>query len=306
MESRARPTAVWGGSGSGKAAHSNGVLDGIAQGYRSGIFPCRSPGVVVRVNTSDEGLDAPHMGAAPVNAIAARTSAERIVVPLCQRLQPVRYGGLVDVLESAVAARAARKRVGGTAEIESADYFGELVARVVGPHEVAMGHDPPLEDIAVAREQYAIVRGRQRRELAVVDVVAVMGVEAAEAEVAGERAQVGIQRKPDPVTRSSTRKVTGILDRVDINAVTVADDVPEIHRLAVDREPTDLGMGYAERLDHILDRGAPIEGMRKRDPLPFRGQEVVECVVESELGFGHGRSGGCAWDWSEASAPSGA
>ena len=80
-------------------------------------------------------------------------------------------------------------------QVETREHFVELFARVGVAHEIAVGDDASLQQIAVARQQDAVLVRRDSRELVVVVVVAVQGVETELAQVAREPAEVAVEHE---------------------------------------------------------------------------------------------------------------
>ncbi len=155
-----------------------------------------------------------------------------------------------------------------------------------------MGDHAPLEHVTVAGQQDAVLARRDLRHLGVLVVVAVERVEAAQAQVARQRAQLGVEHEADAAQGRSAdlehgRDIERLEHRVDRDALAVAHDVVEAHRLAVDEDQLDLGVRHAQRLDHVLDRRAPVELVRELDLAPLGRQEIVELLVEAEPRPGH-------------------
>ncbi len=126
----------------------------------------------------------------------------------------------------------------------------------------------------------------------VLDVVAVGAVEAAQAQVARQRAQMAVEHEAQGAQWLGTERqlradVEGLEDGIDRHAVAVADDVVEVHGDAVGDDQLHLGVGHAERLDHVLDRCTSVECVHERRLASLGREEVVQLLVEAEAGTGH-------------------
>ena len=79
-------------------------------------------------------------------------------------------------------------------------------------------------------------------------------------------------------------EVEGLEARIDRHPVAVGEQAVEADRFAIDQHQLDLGVGHAERLDHVLHGGgAGAAGLERAPPVIGR-EEIVEFLVEAELG----------------------
>jgi len=158
-----------------------------------------------------------------------------------------------------------------------------------GPDPVAAGDGPVLEQPAVAGEHDAPLAGRRRDDRGVGGVVGVARIEAQEPEVAGQPPQVHVEDEPRLPQRPRPQPggagdVQALEHGVDRHAVAVAERMAEAHRFAVDEDQVHLRVGHAQRLDGVLDRRAAVERVGEIPLASRRRQEVVEFLVEAELG----------------------
>ena len=105
----------------------------------------------------------------------------------------------------------------------------------------------------------------------------------------GELAQVRVEhetriaqrRGPQALQR---RDVQPLEHRIDCDALSAAQHVPEPHRHTVDDDQIHLGVRNACRLDRVLDRTAAVDADREHGLAQPRPEEVVQLFVEAELG----------------------
>ena len=88
------------------------------------------------------------------------------------------------------------RKGGPSARGRTADDLGELLRRVGRSNPVAVGDDPPLEQSLIARQQDALRRGRDVRQLRVLQVPAVERVEAREPQEGGQSSKVNVEHEP--------------------------------------------------------------------------------------------------------------
>ncbi len=75
--------------------------------------------------------------------------------------------------------------------------------------------------------------------------------------------------------------------RVDANPVAVLHQVGEVHRLAVDQDQINLGVGHAQGFDHILDGGTQLKGVGEGTLSPVCGQEIIQFSIEAKARLLH-------------------
>jgi hypothetical protein len=231
------------------------------------------------------------MRALPVDAAAPGADGELVVVLPGPRQKGGVDGRLRDVAERLVAAKTAgvwlyRQRA------EPLQHFHELPVRFGVPDEVTVGDRAALQESVVPRQDYPSFPRRQIRQCSVVGVGAIGRIEPHEAQASRQLAQVHVGHEADDVLRP--RPDAG--ERPDIeahetreggDAVLMLYRVLEPYGCPVDEKQVDLGMGYAEPLEQILDGGMPVDSVRGRHVTPPRREEVVERAVHANGDLEH-------------------
>ena len=116
----------------------------------------------------------------------------------------------------------------------------------------------------------------------------VRGVEAEQAKIASEPAEMRIRSEPRLAewlgTYARNRSdVERFEHRVDRDPIAIADAIREIDRLGVDDHEIHFGMWNACRLDHVLHGDFPIEAAHHCNEAVMPWQEIVQFGVEAEL-----------------------
>ena len=146
-----------------------------------------------------------------------------------------------------------------------------------------------LEQTLVPGQNDARLVVRQPHDLVIVVVVAIKGIEAEQAQVSRQRAQMHVEheprapQRPRPQTRQR-RHIEALEHRVDGDPVAVAQAPGKVDRLAVDQHQIDLGVRHADRFDDVLDRRRAVEGVAERALAQLGAQEVVQLLVEAKVG----------------------
>ena len=145
-------------------------------------------------------------------------------------------------------------------QLQALQHLAHLLFRLHRPHPEAMLDDPVEQQTAVAGEDDKLFGHRQFHHLPVAVVVAPGGVEAEQAQPAGEFAQVHVHHEPGwrGQGRSQGRTLDGNTARLDgmhFHPVAVAKLVAEIHRHAVHQDERHFRVRRAQGFDGILDAG---------------------------------------------------
>jgi len=232
------------------------------------------------------------MRAFPIDAAAGLAGGEALVALAHHRRQPVEHLRLVDIAQRLVAFQAEREGAQAADEVEAMQDLPELQRRLQGMHVAAVGQLAQFQQLAVARQHDAGVAHGEVDDLAIIEVVAVEGVEAGHAQQVGQAAEVRVgdeaRLAQRPLAQAQQgRHVEGLELRIDADAVAVGDQPAEADRLAVDQDQLDFSMGDSQRLDHVLDGGGAGAGRGEIPLAPLRREEVVQLLVEAEGGGDH-------------------
>src|SRR5436305_1971419 len=95
-----------------------------------------------------------------------------------------------DVLQDAIAGHAPGERPNGAGEVEAVYDLDKLREAVGLAKPIPMRHGAALQQSPIAREQRAMLCGRDACELRVIEAIAVKGVETEHAHVRGQLAEV--------------------------------------------------------------------------------------------------------------------
>lgn len=132
----------------------------------------------------------------PVNLTAARAAPEVVVINFRERLEFFDDGALFDVPKGGVAPETARERGERLEKLEAPQHFERLLNRVLRPQVVAVPHHRVHEETPVSGKQCALAVGLYSRDQLAVDRVAVIQyVEAEQAQIAHQFAQMSISDK---------------------------------------------------------------------------------------------------------------
>lgn len=107
------------------------------------------------------------VAAGPVQARAAGTAGERLLLDAHHGRQAVQDGGLGDRLQRLVAAHAAGERAHGGGQIEAAQHEQQLLLRILGTHEAAVSHRLALQQAAITGQDDALLAARRRHQAGV-------------------------------------------------------------------------------------------------------------------------------------------
>src|SRR5690606_467309 len=168
-----------------------------ASGNHSTYRP-RAPGPqesITRHQFLAQPLHPPEVTAAPIRLSAPGTAPKPLVVQPRLRLEPIQHRLLRHVLEHAVASQAARERPYRPLQLQAREYLAHLLARPVRAHEIAVRDDLVLQERPVAGEHDAPLLVREARDVPVVEIVAVKGIEPEQAQVARELPEIGIDHE---------------------------------------------------------------------------------------------------------------
>lgn len=179
--------------------------------------------------------------------------------------------GFGDRQEEGVAAEAAAEGLEVGLKAEAADDFGELKAGVGGTDEGAVIDEAAHEEAAVHGEEHALPGVCGGGEPIVGSVLFVEGIEAEDAEVLGEAAEVAIEEEA-PFAVGGLEVGAG----VDVEVLAILDGAVEV------RGRADFGMGDSEGLDGVLERGGAAEIVDEPGAAQMGGQEVFEDAMEVE------------------------
>src|SRR6266705_3289941 len=176
-------------------------------------------------------------------------------------------------------------------KLEGAHHLAELPLRLGLAHEVAALHRASLEDPLVPGEDHPLLRRRERDDLLVAVIVFPQAVEAREAQMPRELAQMGIEDEPRFAKRRRPqvhhrRDVQTLEHRIDRDALSAAQHVLEGDGRAVDQYEIHFGVRDADRLDRVLHRAAAVDRDLEHPLAQLRREEVVELLVKPELGEG--------------------
>jgi hypothetical protein len=179
--------------------------------------------------------------------------------------------GFGDGLKESVAAKAAAEGLEMGFEVEAADDFGELEAGGGRTDEGAGIDEAAHEEAAVHGEEHALLGMGGGGEPAVGGVFFVESVEAEDAEVLGEAAEVAIEEEA-PFAVGGLEVGAG----VDVEILAILDGAVEVGGRA------DFGMGDAEGFDGVLEGRGAAEVVDEPGAALVGGQEVVEDSMEVE------------------------
>src|SRR6266567_2257866 len=148
-----------------------------------------------------------------------------------------------------------------------------------------------LEDPLVPGEDHPLLRRRKRDDLLVAVIVFPQAVEAREAQMPRELAQMGIEDEPRFAKRRRPqvhhrRDVQTLEHRIDRDAFAAMQHVPEGDRCAVNQHEIHFGVRDPDRFDRVFHRAAAVDGDLERGFAQLRREEVVELLVKPELGEG--------------------
>jgi len=155
-------------------------------------------------------------------------------------------------------------------------------------------HLSSFEQTPVASEKDAALRDGRLGQCLILPVVAIESIEAAQAQVACQPAQMYVGGKasdpqrgrPHPGRRGDIKPFE---HRIDAHSVAVGDPTSKIHRFSVDQNQVDLGMRHPQAFYKVLD-GAPGRADIREFPAPsLGGQEAGQFGVETDANGGRPR-----------------
>src|SRR5690606_31886984 len=258
-----------------------------------------------RPRPRDDGLELRLVGACPVDPAAAVAAHE---LPLRRRdLRRHLRRGLLRAHgpQRAVALHAAGERAKPVREVERADDLLELLQRIGRAQPVAVRDPSVAQDSAVAGQDDAPLADRQVDDGAIVEVVAPQRVEADEAQVSGQRAEMHVEheaRDPErlrPQARDG-RDVDPLEDGIHRDALAAEEPAEAFaaavlavdlgDKRAMDRiltaaiQTPDLMAGVASALGWLPpDRVRPwIAAMIEARPAASRRLGIAACAVHRE------------------------
>src|SRR6266567_577702 len=278
------------GRGKSSAALRRGAA-GWTRPRRAGPVVSRGPDRARRSRRLQDAAQALVVGAPPEYPPALRAFGEGVQLrPHRLRDAPV-HALLRNLAQRRVAHPAAAEGPQRALKLEGAHHLAELPLRLGLAHEVAALHRAALEDPLVPGEDHPLLRRRERDDLLVAIVVFPQAVEAREAQMPRELAQMGIEdetrfakrRQPQVHHR---RDVQTLEHRIDRDAFAAMQHVPEGDRCAVNQHEIHFGVRDPDRFDRVFHRAAAVDGDLERGFAQLRREEVVELLVKPELGEG--------------------
>jgi hypothetical protein len=152
-----------------------------------------------------------------------------------------------------------------------------------------VGHLRALQDADIAGKDHPAVAARDRDYFRIVEIVAIMGVQAKNSQQASEASEVYVQNEPSTPKRpwaqtGQASDIETLEHRIHGDSVSVAKVILETYRFTVCENHVYLGVRYADGLYRVFHRRIPAELVVKAPAPPFGGKEIAELLVESKLG----------------------
>ena len=228
------------------------------------------------------------VAARPIELAAIATAIETVVMAPGQGGQPGCDLGLGHRRDGAVAGRAAAQGAGLFGEPEPFDHFAQLSARLDGAYPTAVVDDAPKEQPPVSGEHHPAFGGGQAGDLAIFPVVAPQGVEAEQAQVTGQPAQVHVHhetgRRGQGWAQGRPCTGQGGTGGKELDALTASQGVVEIHGPMVHQDQGHFGVGHAQGLDGVLDGRTASKRLPHPGCAARLGQAVEEFAMDAEPG----------------------
>src|SRR6266508_1675818 len=198
------------------------------------------------------------MRPSPVHASACGADLKIVVVATRQRWQHRFDRRLRNRMKLAVAPKTTGERREGHRTVPP-QHFDQLALRIGFAHEMSICHGSALEQLEVAREQYARLPARQGSERVIVRAGAAGGIEAEEAETSRQLGEMSIRRESNCLRDirprvQCARQIDGVERWKHGDAVAVLNVQVERGRFFIDRDKLNLRMQYYDAYDSVHDR----------------------------------------------------
>ncbi len=167
------------------------------------------------------------------------------------------------------------------------DHLADLLAGEVGADAVPQTDDFALEQPAVAGKQDPVLQVRLFGDRLIFPFRVIEGVEAEQAEVIVQLAQVVIEDKSDFLGRQVIGP--GIIG-LDIDHVPVADVITQVHGLTAHADGPHFRVRDAEGFEDVFERDLSRETVFDRPVFPLRRQEIIQLSMDIQKDLSH-RSG---------------
>lgn len=206
--------------------------------------------------------------------------------------QALNNSRLAHCFQQAVAAHTALKGSDVLKQMIMTDNLGQPAFGPYFSHKVPIGHNAAFEQTDIPCQQNALFFRGDARKFLIQKIVAVQRIKPQHAQIRRQAAQVRIQHEAYlPTQRRAQRNRGNAIHsgyaRINPDTISGLHDIAKVNSSAVDEDEFDFGMRDTKRLDHILDRGLPIERVLDFVVAVAAGQEEVEFVVKAKVGVMH-------------------
>jgi len=190
---------------------------------------------------------------------------ELVEVRSRQWLQPIEDCVLLNGHEEAIAAYAPPKRHRPLPKVETVGHLIQLNVRLERSHQATTANALAHQQTAVASKQVPRSSDRLIVEFVILDLSLVQAVQAKHSQPCGKTTQVPVENE----AWLALWAVQGC-HSMDLKPIAVADQVAQVADRTADSDNPDFCVRDPERLDQVLDRLWPGEGVGERvSPTPL-------------------------------------
>ena len=223
----------------------------------------------------------------PIDPPADAATGEFVKFGFRSRRQTVLHFGLRDGNHRAVAGQAAGERTELTGQVESLHDLPDLFLETAGAHPGAPEDAAVLQEIPIPGQDDARFPLGFSDQLFIREIVAVDRVESEASQAAGQLAQMDVQDERRTAQRFRPQPKDGgdvqrLENRIDGDPVSGFEVIMKIHRPPVDQDQVHFGVRDADGLNGVLHRRAAPKRIREIGLPPFRREEIVQFLVETE------------------------